>query len=68
MGISRGFRRLSILEGLVGAGFVGFLFLDSLNDPPTTVQLGYALLTFCAAPVAFVLVLGWVVAGFQAGD
>jgi hypothetical protein len=29
MGVSRGFRRLSVLSGLAGAAFVGFLWIDS---------------------------------------
>ena len=69
MGVSRGFRRLSVLAGLAGAAFVGFLWIDSQpSDPPTGKQIVLCLVTFCAAPATFVLVLGWVVVGFRQGD
>jgi hypothetical protein len=64
MNISRGFRRLSILVGLIG--FVAIVLIWLGHDiGPTVDQIILGLAFFVGAPVILVLALGWVIAGFQ---
>ena len=66
MGISRGFRRLSVLVGIIGSAFVLIVGFDNNRVPEMSVSAFAGLLfVFVVAPVAFVLLLGWVVAGFR---
>jgi hypothetical protein len=65
--ISRGFRRLSVLAALVGLGVFTVLELLPYSDPSTK-DLIVGVVIFGIAPAIFVLVLGWVVAGFQKGN
>jgi hypothetical protein len=67
MGISRGFQRLSLMVGLVGLVVLltlGFGIDGHLADEPVRVWV-FLLAEFVAAPAIFVLLLGWVVAGFR---
>jgi len=64
MNISRGFRRLSLLAGFVGFGVIVFIWGDS-NQMPSPTQLIFGLAIFGGLPAIFVLLLGWVVAGFR---
>jgi hypothetical protein len=69
VGISRGFRRLSILAGF--AGLMLLLFsLDASGDlsgrfSPSAFEWLKLILLFGGIPAAFALLLGWVVAGFR---
>jgi hypothetical protein len=63
MGISRGFRRLSFLAGFAGAIVIVCLWLST--GTPTVSEFVLALLLFVSVPAVFVLILGWVVAGFR---
>jgi apolipoprotein N-acyltransferase len=64
MGISRGFRRLSLVVAVLGAATIAFIWLG--NDAhPTTEQVLYGLSLFVIGPPIFILLLGWVAAGFQ---
>lgn len=71
MNISRGFRRLSVLTGLVGGIAMLVIGLGpngTLGREPlslTILPMIVGLIMFVAVPVGFVLLLGWVVAGFQ---
>jgi hypothetical protein len=64
MSISRGFCRLSALAGLLGDAVVVCLWLGS-NSYPSIQQMIIGLVVFASVPAIFVLMLGWVVAGFQ---
>jgi len=64
MNISRGFRRLSVLVGLIGFVAIVVIWLGH-DSGPTIAQIILGLAFFVGAPVIFVLALGWVVAGFQ---
>jgi hypothetical protein len=73
-GISRGFRRLSVLVALTGFMVWLHLWFAPPDGPLFLIMLaslglfGMALwdaLFFVAAPAIFVLLVGWVVAGFR---
>jgi hypothetical protein len=64
MGISRGFRRLSVLTAFLGLVVIVFLWSQPGSNP-TVPELIFGFLLFVGVPVLFVLLLGWVVAGFQ---
>jgi hypothetical protein len=61
MNISRGFRRLSVLAGVLGFLFTCLLDLGDKWDAQQ--YLGVAFFTF--VPAALVLLLGWAIAGFN---
>ena len=63
MGISRGFRRLSIFAAAVG---VSLLTIAWLTDPNPPGQIVAGLVAFGALPALLrPLLLSWVVAGFR---
>jgi hypothetical protein len=67
MNLSRGFRRLSVLAGLVGLAlllFLGFGPNGTLHDTPLWAWV-VLLLTFVGGPFTFVSLVGWVVIGFR---
>jgi hypothetical protein len=64
MNISRGFRRLSLLVGLIGFLVLGFLWMAD-NSVPSFEEIVRGLLILVIAPAVVVCVLGWAVAGFQ---
>ncbi len=63
MNIPRGFRRLSVLAGLIG--FMLDLFIVVSNWGYWDISMFVAMTAFIVAPVIIILVLGWVVAGFR---
>jgi hypothetical protein len=65
MGISRGFRRLSVLVGFTGLTVIVFLWFVNAPPFPTSKQVIVGIMLFVGGPVIFVLALGWVVAGFH---
>ena len=67
MNISRGFRRLSILAGMLGLMIMLGLGLGPeghLNTAPLYIWAWVTTL-FCGLPAGLVLLVGWVVAGFR---
>lgn len=74
MGISGGFRRLSLVTAIIGTAFLVFCWVYPA-DPAFRVKfplniptMAEGLLLFAAAPAIVVLLIGWVVAGFQKAD
>jgi len=63
MNIPRGFRRLSVLVGLVGLTITLMITWGSYGLPLKTWITTFGILV--VAPVLFVLLLGWVVEGFK---
>ena len=63
-GISRGFRRLSVVVGFIGATFIGFICLHD-GRLPTVGDLMTMLAILVVVPMTFVLLLGWAIAGFR---
>jgi hypothetical protein len=66
MGISRGFRRLSLFAAVLG---LTIAFVMWANNPYSTFPAGAELIliigVFGGIPAALVLLLGWVVTGFR---
>lgn len=64
MNVSRGFRRLSVLAGLIGFLVLVFLWMQD-NSLPDFNQIVLGLFILVITPAVVVWVLGWAVAGFQ---
>ncbi len=67
MNISRGFRRLSVLVGLIGLAVLLALIVFEPPGPPGSI-LAWLFVLFVGMPVAMVLLLGWVIAGFRGSN
>jgi hypothetical protein len=64
MGVSPGFRRLSLTAGIIGTVFILFAWWTGPNRL-TIGDMAMGLAMFGVAPAVLVLLIGWVVAGFR---
>ena len=64
MGVSRGFRRLSVLAAFSGAAVLMFLWVNQ-GEWPEPLQAVEGLAVLAGLPAIFMLILGWAVAGFR---
>lgn len=67
-GISRGFRRLSVMAGAVGLLTLIYLLVSDSMNSNALIKWTCVVFLFAGAPAIFVLLLGWVVAGFRKPD